>query len=105
MELENGEKSIFQEKRDFWSQVLCFSSQVRGKYTVTDRRIMFQSFMGVHDFEIRYKEIASFSKCNVGALIRIMPTGVLVKTKEGKKYRLSVLGRKKYLEVLETHVK
>ena len=104
MELENGESILIQEKGDYWEKFICFYNQNRGKYTITNKRIIFSSLMEIHDFSIRYEDIQSISKCNVGPLIRFMPTGILVRTKQGKSYRLSVLGRKKYMDTIETYI-
>lgn len=77
-------------------------TQNSGKYTFTNQRIVFfGSFLDKY-FSIAYQDIDSIKTANVGLFI---PTGILVILKDGTKYKLSLLQRKKWLLYLEDYVK
>lgn len=56
------------------------------------------------EIEIPYAEIESIKKCCVGGLIRIMPTGIKVTMKDGKKHYLSVLKRGQIMELIQSKI-
>ena len=90
------EKSI---SGDYWD----FLSQIRGKYTFTNQRVYFAGGFTT-ELEIPYSEIAFVNPCCVGGFLPIMPTGIKVTTKAGKNYKLSVLGRKAIIEMMQQHI-
>ena len=102
-ELESNETIIKKEKGDYWEKMILFMySQRRGEYTITDKRIIFKGFFS--NFSVKYEDISSISKCNVGPMLRFIPTGISIKTNDGKEYIMSVLGRNKYMEIIESHM-
>ena len=107
MKIDLRENEVVEKevKGDYWSGFFgLLISQTRGAYAFTNERIVFRGGFATTK-EIEYKEIESIKKCNVGSFVlRIIPTGILVKTKNGKKHYLSVLGRKDILSFLEGKV-
>lgn len=88
-------------KGDLWE----FFSQIRGTYFFTEERLVFiGGFGGMNNFSAPYNKITELKLCNVGALLRIMPTGILVvyTDENGKsvKKRCSVMKRKDWLAFL-----
>lgn len=102
-ELENGEEIVETMKGDYWEKVFLFVyDQKRGEYTITNKRIIFKGF--ISGFSVKYEDIESISKCNVGPTIRFIPTGISIKTNDGKEYKMSVLNRNKYMEMIQSHI-
>lgn len=103
---ENGMMSdtdtiVDSTKGDLWENL----SQIRGTYFFTQERLIFiGGLMGSSNFSAPYNKITELKLCNVGALIRLLPTGIrVVYTDEnGKtaKKRLSVMKRKNWLAFL-----
>lgn len=91
---------------DYWTNLggIFLISQIRGRYWFTNERIIFAGGFGKL-IEIDYFDIASVKKCFIGPLIRFLPTGILVTTKAGEKHYLSILGRGKVLDLLESKIK
>lgn len=103
-ELHEGETVEKQIKGDYWERTLCFYSQKTGQYWFTNERIIFRGGF-VAAIDLPYKEIEAVKKCNVGPLLQFLPTGVKVTMKDGKSYKLSVLGRKSIIELIESKCK
>ena len=105
IQLRGNEVVEREVKGDYWGHIFGIQlSQTRGKFAFTNERIVFKGGFGTTE-EIEYNEIEMVKKCNVGGLIRFVPTGILVKMKNGKKHYLSVLGRKELLPMLEAKVR
>lgn len=105
MELRTGEVVEREIKGDYWTNMFGIQmSQVRGTHYITNQRIVFQGGFGTVE-EMEYSDIELIKKCNVGGLIRFVPTGIMVKMKNGKKHYLSVLGRKDVLTLLESKIR
>lgn len=103
--LREGENVIEQMKGDYWEkQFLCFYSQSRGKYWLTSERILYKGGWGTN-LELPYSDIAEVKKCMVGPFIPFLPTGVKVTLKDGKSYKLSLMGRGKYIEFIQKQLK
>lgn len=101
MELSQNETLIEEIKGDYWEKIfLCMYSQKRGKYWITNERIVFKGGF-ITEFEVKLSEIESVTPCLVGPLIPFMPTGVNLKLKNGKSYKMSVLKRKKIIETIK----
>ena len=79
------------------------TSQVRGSYSFTNQRIVFKGGWAT-EIEIEYSDIESIQKCNVGGLIPVMPTGIKIVLKDGKKHILSVLKRGEIMELIQRHI-
>lgn len=103
VELQEGEVIEQDFKGDYWEKFLFTYSQKTGSYQMTTHRIHFQGgFATVLD--IPYSDITSVELCNVGPLIQFVPTGIKVTTKDGKSYKLSMMGRKTIFEYLQKKV-
>ncbi|MEE0265846.1 MAG: PH domain-containing protein [Acutalibacteraceae bacterium] len=99
-------ETVFQEvKADYWETLfgVIMTSQVRGSYCFTNQRIVFKGGFAT-EVEIEYSDIESISKCNVGGLIPVMPTGIKVVLKDGKKHILSVLKRGEIMDFIQSHI-
>ena len=81
-----------------------FMGQVRGSYIFTAHQMIFVSGMGMTTFSARYKDICAIKKSFVGPFL---PFGVTIAVKnpqsgKEKKYKMSILGRKKWIEYLSS---
>ncbi|MBQ7776312.1 MAG: PH domain-containing protein [Lachnospiraceae bacterium] len=104
-ELQEGETVIAQEKGDQWEYFLnIIGMQNQGRYFFTEKRIIFYYCLSKH-FEVNYSDIEAVELCNVGPLIRFVPTGIKLTTKDGKSYYMSVMKRKEYQELIEKQMK
>lgn len=103
MEIELRENEVIEREMasDYWESLgFIMTSQVRGRYCFTNQRIIFRGGWG-KEVEIAYADIESITKCNVGGLIRFVPTGIKVMMKDGKRHYLSVLKRKEVMELIQ----
>jgi len=85
---------------DCWKMPsLIHSKQISGKYHFTDQRIVFLAtgLIGTDNvsWEIEIKDIATVETCTTPPCF---PFGILITMKNGDKYKLSILKRKKYFE-------
>lgn len=85
---------------DCWKMPkLTINKQVSGKYYFTDKRIAFlaSGLIGTDSvsWEIEMKDIDTVKTCLTPPCF---PFGILIKMKNGDKYKLSILKRKKYFE-------
>ena len=103
LDLRPGEKIIEEIRADYWENLLFMLSQKRGRFVFTNQRVHIRAGL-VTIIDLEYKDMIGVKKCNVGGMIRIIPTGILVKMRDGKKHYLSVLKRNKYIELLEQNV-
>lgn len=100
--MNEGETVIKEVKGDYWANLFLFMySQKRGKYWFTSEKIVFQGGFAT-SLELKYSDIAEIKKCNVGPAIHFIPTGINVIMKDGKKYRLSVLGRNEIMQLIQS---
>lgn len=101
IELREGETVLEEIQGDYWEKLfLCLYSQIRGKYWITSERIIFQGGFAT-TLEIEMKDIEAVTLCAVGGFVQFLPTGIKVTTREGNAYKLSVLSRRKHVEVIE----
>ena len=101
LELHEGEVVESEVKGDYWEKTLCMYSQKSGKYWFTNQRILFRGGFTA-SLDLPYEEIDDVRTCSVGPFIPFMPTGGKVTMKNGKSYKLSVLGRKKIAEYIQS---
>ena len=94
LELHEGEVVESEVKGDYWEKTLCM-------YRFTNQRILFRGGFTA-SLDLPYEEIDDVRTCSVGPFIPFMPTGVKVTMKNGKSYKLSVLGRKKIAEYIQS---
>lgn len=105
IELRGGEAVEKEIQGDYWGHLfgVLMTSQTRGHYSFTNERIVFKGGFAT-EVEIPYNEIESITKCNVGGLIRLIPTGIKVQMKNGKKHFLSVLKRKDIMDMIQQKI-
>ena len=80
-------------------------SQTRGNIFFTEKAVIFiGGLAGCIAYRFPYDKIQEVKKCNVGGLIKLMPTGIKItyENEDGKikKARLSVLKRKNWIEYI-----
>lgn len=103
IELRENETIIKEMPSDYWSAFCGITfSQKRGHYTFTNQRIHFVGCFT--EKEIPYAEIEAIQKCAVGPIIPLIPTGIKVIMKNGKKHYLSVLGRAEIMDIIQKHM-
>lgn len=105
LDLRENESILKEFASDYWDTLfgIIMCSQIRGKYCFTNQRIVFKGGWGT-EVEIEYADIEQIKKCNVGGLIPIVPTGIKVVLKNGKKHVLSVLKRGEIMELIENQL-
>lgn len=101
-ELEENEVVEKKLSGDYWKKTFIGFSQKRGKYWLTNKKIVFRGGLMV-ELDIEYKQIASLRKCCIGPF-PFLPFGILVELKDGTDHRLSVLGRTKILEYIQSKI-
>ena len=106
-ELIDGEQ-LFASKvsGDCWKMPkVSINRQVSGKYYFTDKRIAFlaSGLIGTESvsWEIDMKDVETVKTCLTPPFF---PFGILVTMKNGDKYKLSILKRKKYFEWILDHI-
>lgn len=103
VELHEGEVVEKEFQSDYWEKTLCFYSQKRGRYWLTNQRILFRGGFAT-ELDIPYSDIESVQLCNIGGLVQILPIGIKVTLKTGKAYKLSVTKRKEILAFLQSKI-
>ncbi len=106
-ELMDGEQ-LFAGKvsGDCWKMPkTSINRQVSGKYYFTNKRIAFlaSGLIGTASvsWEIEMKDIDSVKTCTTPPFF---PFGILIKMKNGDKYKLSIFKRKKYFEWILSNI-
>jgi len=99
-----GEEIIKTASGDCWETPSMFKSQVPGRYTFTNQRIIFEG-NGIIEklrvkFAIPYLEIKTIEPY----LVVFFKTGILVWMKNGDKYRLSLRKRQEYMDLIQSHI-
>ncbi len=102
------DEELFAEKvtGDCWKMPnISINRQVSGKYYFTDKRIAFlaSGLVGTESvsWEIEMKDIETAKTCLTPPFF---PFGILITMKNGDKYKLSILKRKKYYEWIINHL-
>lgn len=89
-------------KGDLWQMM----SQTRGNFFFTNEKFIFTGgLLGTSNFAVKYGDIKELKLVNVGGLIPIIPTGIMVTCRNpenGKtvKHKCSVMKRKEWIEYL-----
>ena len=89
-------------KGDLWEMM----SQTRGNFFFTNEKFIFAGgLLGASNFAVKYSEIKELKLVNVGGLIPVIPTGIMViceNPENGKtvKHKCSVMKRKEWIEYL-----
>lgn len=105
LEYVSGDDQIIEHTQgDFWE----FMSQTRGNFFFTNEKFIFVGGLaGLSNFAVKYSDIKELKLVNVGGLIPLIPTGILVVAQnpengKQKKYKCSVMKRKEWIEYLRT---
>lgn len=102
--LQDGETVLKEVSGDYWKKGFFLTySQKTGRYCFTSQRILFKGGL-TEELNLPYSEISEVKTCNVGPLIPFLPTGVKVTMRDGKEYKLSLLSRKKYVEMIQSQI-
>ncbi len=104
LELRNNETLIEVTKGDLWVGWSIFSEQKRGNYTFTNQRAAFTptKLLGMgSNIEFEYNDVMSLHKCSIGLFF---PLGIKVVTKQGKKYKLSLLKRNNWFDFIQERI-
>ena len=89
-------------KGDLWEMM----SQTRGNFFFTNEKFIFVGgLLGASNFAVKYSEIKELKLVNVGGLIPVIPTGIMVICQDpenGKtvKHKCSIMKRKEWIEYL-----
>ncbi len=110
--LYENEKVELEVSGDYWGEMEflgLLEKQKSGKFWFTNERILFSTgAFGIYSkpfFIINYSDIESIEKCNIGpSFIKFIPTGIQINMKDGKKYKISVLKREKYMEFINNKI-
>jgi len=100
--MSDDDHIIEHTKGDLWVMM----SQTRGNFFFTNEKFIFAGgLLGTSNFAVRYGDIKELKKVNVGGLIPIIPTGILVTCRNlesGKteKHKCSVMKRKEWMAYL-----
>lgn len=104
-ELEEGEEIQEMVKGDYWvKEFLWQESQNSGEFAFTNKRLLFKgTFLKSADknISIPYSEILSIKKTYVGLFF---PVAFTVTTKDNKSYKLAIMKRDKYIDMINTFV-
>jgi len=105
-ELKDGEELFGKVSGDCWKMPkLSINRQVSGKYYFTDKRIAFlaSGLIGTESvsWEIEMSDIETAKTCLTPPFF---PFGILLTMKNGDKYKLSILSRKKYFNWITEHI-
>ena len=90
-------------KGDLWEMM----SQTRGTFFFTNEKFIFVGgLLGASNFAVKYSDIKELKPVNVGGLIPVIPTGIMVicqNPENGKavKHKCSIMKRKEWIEYLK----
>lgn len=100
--LEADDHIVEHTKGDLWEMM----SQTSGNFFFTNEKFIFiGGLLGVSNFAVKYSDIKELKFRNVGGLIPVIPTGLVVVTEnpetgKRKSYKCSVMKRKEWAEYL-----
>ncbi len=107
LELRSGEELLANKvSGDCWKMPkLSINKQVSGKYYFTNERVVFlaSGLIGTDSvsWEIELKDIDKVKTCLTPPFF---PFGILITMKNGDKYKLSILKRNKYFELINSQI-
>ena len=100
----SGDDHIIEHtKGDLWEML----SQTRGNFFFTEEKFIFAGgLLGASNFAVKYSDIKELKLCNVGGLLPLIPTGLMVicyDPEKGKnvKHKCSVMKRKEWMAFLK----
>lgn len=101
--MSDDDHIIEHTKGDLWEML----SQTRGNFFFTEEKFIFAGgLIGVSNFAVKYSDIKELKLVNVGGLIPLIPTGLMVtcyNQEKGKnvKHKCSVMKRKEWMSFLK----
>lgn len=100
--LYENETILEEKKGDTWkTPEMIMKKQVSGKFYFTNRRIAFRTwgpFKSSSAYDIEYKDIASVQPFSINFFIK---TGIQITTKSNNIYKISVMKRNHFMELIE----
>lgn len=104
-ELLPGEEIIKTAKGDCWGTPDLFRVQTAGRYAFTNQRIIFEGNGIIEKLRLRfalpYSEIKTIQPYSV---LFFIWTGIVVRMKNGDKYKLSLMKRRQYMDLIQSHI-
>lgn len=101
--LSDGEIIIKTANGDCWETPNVSGFQTPGSYTFTNKRILFKGNGVIESlrlvFEIPYSEIQSIEPYTV----LFFKTGIRIRLKNGDRYRLSLMKRRQYMDIINQY--
>ena len=100
--LSEDDHIIEHTQGDLWEMM----SQTRGNFFFTNEKFIFAGgLMGASNFAVKYSDIKELKLVNVGGVIPVIPTGIMVicqnpETGKTVKHKCSVMKRKEWIEYL-----
>lgn len=105
LELREHEEILEECKGDTWlTPAMLLGKQVSGRFYFTNQRIAFRTwgpFKNSAAYDVEYADIASLDTYTVSLFIT---TGIKINTKDGSLYKISVMKRKKYIELISQYI-
>lgn len=106
LDLRDNEEILKECKGDTWrmpGMLTATPRQISGKFYFTNKRIAFRTwgpFKKNAAYDLEYKEIESMSTYSINFII---PTGIKLTMTNGDVYKISVMKRKKYMEIIQQY--
>lgn len=106
IELRPGEVVLEEIKADYWEVGFAgMDKQIPGSYVFTNQRVHFLGGFFGHEVDIFFADITEISTCNVGpGPVKIIPTGIRLADRSGKKHIVSVMKRQKYIDLIKANL-
>lgn len=105
LELRTGEELLTQCRGDTWrTPESIINNQVSGRFYFTNQRIAFQTwgpFKKSVMYDIELTDIEELSKYTINLIIR---TGIKIHLKDNTSYKISVMKRDKYIELINQYI-
>ena len=99
-ELKVGEELLADVRANLFRRI----ELVEGRMKITNRRVLFEpTFLNIQKqtAEIPFEQIAEVGKRNT---MRILPNGMLIRTKLGTEYKFVVWGRDRLIALIQNHL-
>lgn len=104
LELLTGEEIIKTTGGDCWETPWMFKSQVPGRYTFTNQRIIFKGNGIIEKLRVKFAIPYSEIKTIEPYFVLFFKTGILVCMKNGDKYRFSLRKRQEYIDLIQSYI-
>lgn len=105
LDVRENEEIVDEKSGDTWlTPAMTRSRQVSGKFYFTNQRVAFRTwgpFKKQCAYDIEYSDIDTIDTYTINLFIR---TGIKITTYDGDVYKLSVLKRDKYIELIKQYI-